>query len=71
MRIYPKFFGKRKRREASDGFYRDKIRASKANVDDVGGGVLDAPGKRTNGTKLYGITKSANQNKFFIVAAAM
>ena len=69
--MYPKFFGKRKRSGAGDEFYCDKIRASKANVDDVGGGVLDAPSKRTNGTKLYGITKSANQNKFFIAAAAM
>ena len=35
--MYPKFFGKRKRREASDGFYRDKIRASKACVDEKKG----------------------------------
>ena len=34
MRIYPKFFGKRKRREAGDGFYRDKIRANIARGDD-------------------------------------
>ena len=37
MRIYPKFFGKKKRREAGDGFYRDKIRASKACVDEKKG----------------------------------
>lgn len=50
MRIYPKFFGKRKRRAASDEFYCNKIRASKASVDDVGDGVLDVPRMRTNET---------------------
>ena len=48
MRIYPKFFGKRKRRKASDEFYCNKIRASKASVDDVGDGLPDAPSTRTS-----------------------
>ena len=43
MRVAPEFFGKRKRRGAGDEFYYNKIRASKVSVDDVGGGVLDAP----------------------------
>ena len=43
MRVAPEFFGKRKRRGAGDEFYYNKIRASAASVDDVGGGVLDAP----------------------------
>ena len=43
MRVAPEFFGKWKRRAASDEFYRDKIRASKASVDDVGDGDPDAP----------------------------
>ena len=41
--LYPKFFGKRKRRGAGDEFYRDEIRASKASIDNVGGGVPDRP----------------------------
>ena len=53
MRVYPKFFGKRKRRAASDEFYRDKIRASKASVDDVGDGVLDVPNTRTNDANYF------------------
>ena len=41
--MHPKFFGKRKCRGVGDEFYYNKIRASAASVDDVGGGVLDAP----------------------------
>ena len=33
--LCPKFFGMRKRRTASDEFYRDEIRASKAGVDEA------------------------------------
>lgn len=40
MRVVPEIFGKRKRREAGDGFYRDKIRASKACVDEKKGMIL-------------------------------
>ena len=50
--LYPKFFGKRKRRGAGDEFYRDKIRASKVSVDDVRNGVLDIPQKPTNINKI-------------------
>lgn len=48
MRVAPDFFGKRKRRDAGDEFYRDKTRASKARVDDVGDGVPYVPQIRTN-----------------------
>lgn len=48
MRVAPDFFGKRKRRDAGDEFYRDKTRASKARVDDVGDGVPDVPQIRIN-----------------------
>ena len=32
------FFGRRKRRNVGDEFYRDRIRANTASVDDVGDG---------------------------------
>ena len=57
MRVAPEFFGKRKRRAASDEFYRDKIRASKASVDDVGDGDPDAPNIPTNGANYKGINQ--------------
>ena len=34
MRVVPEIFWEEERREAGDGFYRDKIRASKARGDD-------------------------------------
>lgn len=35
MMVMPEIFGMRKRRTASDEFYRDEIRASKASVDEA------------------------------------
>ena len=63
MRVAPEFFGKRKRRAASDEFYRDKIRASKASVDDVGAGVLDIPHEQISIYDMYGVIYTDNRTK--------
>ena len=50
MRVVPKIFWEEEMPRSRHEFYRDKIRASKTSVDDVGDGVLDRPRMRTNET---------------------
>ena len=50
MRVVPEIFWEEEMPRSRHEFYRDKIRASKASVDDVGDGVLDRPRMRTNET---------------------
>ena len=47
MRVLPEIFWEEETPQKGDEFYRDKIRANKASVDDVGDGVLDVPNTRT------------------------
>ncbi len=47
MRVLPEIFWEEETPQKGDEFYRDKIRANKASVDDVGNGVLDVPNTRT------------------------
>ncbi len=50
MRVVPEIFWEEEMPRSRHEFYRDKIRASKTSVDDVGDGVLDRPRMRTNET---------------------
>ena len=50
MRVVPEIFWEEETPRSRHEFYRDKIRASKTSVDDVGDGVPDVPRMRINET---------------------
>ena len=57
------FLGRGERHKAGDEFYQDKIRASKASVDDVGAGVLDIPHEQISIYDMYGVIYTDNRTK--------